>query len=327
MILVKYSNQGNLKPYFYFALEEYIMKYLLKDNQAYFFTWIIKGIVIGKHQVLESEVNLDYVKDNQIEVFRRPTGGGTVYADENNTMFSMITKRTENFSFKPYLKLIIQAIEKLGLKLEFSGRNDLLFAGKKISGVAFLQNKYGFLIHGTFLYDVDINKMVRSITPNNEKLVHKGINSVSSRVLNLKNYLNGLSLNDLIVHLEKEITTKVYELSKEEEQLINQMAKKYESKAWRFQKQPPFTKTVSKRILGGSFNITLDVKEGLIENMKISGDFFDLLPVSIIEESFKKVKYEKSEVKRILQNIAIENIIIDIDKNEFEELLLSAISK
>lgn len=325
MILVKHNNEGNLKPYFYFALEKYILENVLKDGEAYFFTWPIKGIVIGKHQVLENEVNLDYTNANDIDIYRRPTGGGTIYADENNTMYTMITKRAENFSFKPYLENLIKAMAKLGLEIKFSGRNDLLFEDKKISGVAFLQNKYGVLIHGTFMYDVDIETMIRSITPANEKLISKGIESVRSRVVNLKPYLNGMTQAELINHFEKEITTKTYVLSDEEIKIISEMAKKYESKKWRFQVQPAYTKVLKQRISGGLFNITLDLKRGIIENMKITGDFFDLYPIELIEDKFKGISYDLESVTNTLNAIKIEDMILDIKRDEFLNLLLSGI--
>ncbi|VEU80897.1 lipoate--protein ligase [Haploplasma axanthum] len=325
MILVKHNNEGNLKPYFYWALEEYILKNVLKDDEAYFFTWKIKGVVIGKNQVLENEVNLDYLKSNGIEVFRRPTGGGAVYADENNTMYTMITKKTNNFSFKPYLELVIEAIKKLGLEITFSGRNDLLYEGKKISGVAFLQNKYGVLIHGTFMYDVDVETMIRTITPNNEKLISKGIDSVRSRVANLKPHLNGLSENELIRHLEKEITTKEYILSADEISIINEMSKKYESDDWRYRIQPAYTKKLTKKIAGGLFDIQLDLNHGIIEKIKINGDFFDLLPIEILEKALTNIPYKKEDIISAIDKVNVEQIILDIKKSEIIDLLVSGI--
>src|SRR5690554_6775758 len=134
MILIKHHNEGNYEPYFYFALEDYILNNLLKDDESYFFTWKIEGLVSGKNQVIENEINFPFVKENNIKFFRRPTGGGSVYADLNNTMFSIITKRsTKNFSFKNYLEKITEVFKKLNINLEFSGRNDLTLNGKKIS--------------------------------------------------------------------------------------------------------------------------------------------------------------------------------------------------
>ncbi|HHT55784.1 MAG TPA: lipoate--protein ligase [Acholeplasma sp.] len=326
MILVKHDKvETNLKPYFYFALEQYILENILKDDEAYFFTWKIKGIVIGKNQVLENEVNLDYTKENNIDIYRRPTGGGAIYADENNSMFTMITKKAENFSFKKYLNLIIDAMQKLGLKIEFSGRNDLLYDNKKMSGVAFLQNKYGVLIHGTYMYDVNVETMIRSITPSNEKLVSKGIDSVRSRVVNLKDHLNGITQDELINHLEKEITTKEYILSPQEIDIITEMAKKYESKEWRFQKQPPYTKVIKKRISGGVFEIKLDLNKGVIENAKITGDFFDLFPIELIEKQLTNIPYTKEAITNALNTINLEDMILDIKKDEFLDLLLEGL--
>lgn len=326
MILVKHDKvETNLKPYFYFALEQYILENILKDDEAYFFTWKIKGIVIGKNQVLENEVNLDYTKENNIDIYRRPTGGGAIYADENNSMFTMITKKAENFSFKKYLNLIIDAMQKLGLKIEFSGRNDLLYDNKKMSGVAFLQNKYGVLIHGTYMYDVNVETMIRSITPSNEKLVSKGIDSVRSRVVNLKDHLNGITQDELINHLEKEITTKEYILSPQEIDIITEMAKKYESKEWRFQKQPPYTKVLKKRISGGFFEIKLDLNKGVIENAKITGDFFDLFPIELIEKQLTNIPYTKEAITNALNTINLEDMILDIKKDEFLDLLLEGL--
>ncbi|KND62504.1 lipoate--protein ligase family protein, partial [Candidatus Phytoplasma phoenicium] len=215
MILVKYNNKyKNLKPYFYFALEKYISENLLKNDEVFFFLWQIKGVVFGKNQIIENEINLDFVKKNKINFFRRPTGGGCVYNDQQTPLFSIITPyKDKQFNFKQYLGNIIEAFQQLGVKLEFSGRNDILFNKKKISGNSFIKNKNSVIIHGTILYDCDIDTMVRCITPSNEKLVSKGISSVSSRVTNLKKYLNGMTQTQLMLFLEQYLTNKEYVLN------------------------------------------------------------------------------------------------------------------
>lgn len=326
MILIRHQNEGNLKPYFYFALEEYVLKHLLKNNETYFFTWEIHGVVIGKNQVIENEVNLEYLKEHQIDVYRRPTGGGCVYADHRNTMFSIITKKTnKEFTFKTYLSKIIDSMNLLNVQIEFSGRNDLLFEGKKISGNAFLQNKYGMLMHGTFLYDCDLETMVRAITPNDEKLVSKGIDSVRSRVTNLKPYLGGLTQEQLIKHFENTLTNETYVLSPEEVLIIKDMAKKYETKDWIYKKQPAYTKVLKKRISGGLFEIKLDLDEGVIRNLAIQGDFFDLQPLHPFEQAFKDVLYDKAHIEDILSILAIENYILDAKTEEFKNLLFEGV--
>lgn len=326
MILIRHHNEGNLKPYFYFALEEYVLTHLLKNDETYFFTWEIHGVVIGKNQVIENEVNLTYLKEHQIDVYRRPTGGGCVYADHRNTMFSIITKRTnKEFTFKTYLSKIIDAMKLLNITIEFSGRNDLLFEGKKISGNAFLQNKYGMLMHGTFLYDCDLETMVRAITPSDEKLVSKGIDSVRSRVTNLKPYLNGLSQEQLIKHFENTMTYQTYELSDDEIKLITEMAKKYESKEWIYKKQPAYTKVLKKRLSGGLFEIKLDLEEGKIKNMAIQGDFFDTKSLAPFEKLFNNQTYDRQTIDQILLSEQIENYILDAKTDELRALLYEGI--
>lgn len=322
MILVRHHNEGHLKPYFYFALEEYILTHLLKDDETYFFTWEIHGVVIGKNQLLENEVNLQFLRENNIDVYRRPTGGGCVYADHRNTMFSIVTKRKNTqFSFKTYLSKIIESMKLLDVELTFSGRNDLLFEGKKISGNAFLQNKHGMLMHGTFLYDCDLETMVRAITPSDEKLVTKGIDSVRSRVTNLKPYLNGLTQEQLIKHFENTLTFKTYHLSDEEVRLIKEMAKKYEDPAWIYKKQPPHTKTLKKRLSGGLFEINLDLSDGHIRSLSLRGDFFDTKTLDGFEKQFKDLPYELDSIRSVIEHDPIENYILDSNSHEFIELL------
>ncbi|MDV3178598.1 MAG: lipoate--protein ligase, partial [Sweet potato little leaf phytoplasma] len=153
MILVKYPLLSHYKPYFYYGLEEYILNYFLKnDDEIYFFFWTMKGVVIGRNQIIENEINLEFIKKNKIEFFRRPSGGGCVYNDFNTPIFSFIFRnKCLDFSFKNYLNRIIKAFNCLGIPLYFSGRNDILLKGKKISGNAFWKNKNGIVMHGTLL--------------------------------------------------------------------------------------------------------------------------------------------------------------------------------
>lgn len=326
MTLIKHNNEGQLKPYFYFALEEYAMKHLLTKNKSFFFTWEIEGVVVGKNQVIENEVNLDYCKANGIDIYRRPTGGGCVYADEKNTMFSMITaKKNESFSFQPYLMKIVDAMKALDVDIEFSGRNDLLYEGKKISGNAFLQNKYGMLMHGTFLYNCDLETMVRSISPSDEKLVSKGISSVRSRVTNMKPFLGGMSQKDLIAHFNQFLTDDVYELTDEDVRHIQELAKKYEDKAYIYKKQPLHTKVLKARISGGLFEIHLNIKHGIIEKMTIQGDFFDVNPLDGFEVKFDGVNYDKASLENVLNDVDISEYVLDANNDAFLELLITGI--
>ncbi|AYJ01233.1 lipoate--protein ligase [Candidatus Phytoplasma ziziphi] len=324
MILVKYNRLKDFKPYFYFALEEYILNNLLKkDEFCFFFQWQIQGVVIGKNQIIENEVNLDFTTKNQIQLFRRPTGGGCVYNDPQTPLFSIITaKKDKNFNFKEYLGKIIEAFGKLGINLYFSGRNDILLNEKKVSGNAFMQNKNGMVMHGTLLYDCDIDTMVRCITPNNEKLISKGITSVSSRVTNLKEHLNGMSQQELMDYLNNYLTNEEYNLTLDEIYKIEQMAKKYSSKEWIFGEHPAYDKKLQKRFNWGNLEIFLSLNKGKISKIIFKGDFFHKENnLSEFLEKFVNVSYNKKSLQELLKNIDIKNYIIDASNKDLLSLL------
>ena len=326
MILIKHHNEGKLEPYFYFALEKYVLEHLLKDNETYFFTWRIKGIVSGKNQVIENEINIPYVKEHNVKFFRRPTGGGSVYADENNTMFTIITKRSgQNFSFKNYLVKITDAFKKLGVNLDFSGRNDILLDGKKVSGNAFLQNKYGMLMHGTMMYDLDIETMVRALNPPDEKLISKGIASVRSRVNNLKPYLNGMSHDELVSYLETELTSSVYEINQEEVEQLKKDAKFYASSEWLYRSQPEYTQKLSKRFDWGHIDMRFNIKSGMIQNVDITGDFFELKEdLKSLEKPLLNQVWSYASIKEILNTIEVDKIILNATNEDILALFDNA---
>jgi lipoate-protein ligase A len=325
MILVKFRRDiEDLKPYFYYALEEYILNNVLKDiDEVFFFLWKIKGVVIGKNQIIEKEVNLDFIKKNNIDIFRRPTGGGCVYNDEGTPLYSIITKRKkQNFTFKKYLNKIISTFKKLGINLYFSGRNDILLEGKKVSGNSFLQNQNGIIIHGTLLYDCNINIMVRCIKPSNEKLISKGISSVSSRVENLKNHLKGMSQDELIHYLKKDLSTKEYVLRETEIQKVEEMAKKYSSDKWLYFEHPQFSKTLKKHLPWGKLEILLELKQGKIKQMNLKGDFFHKEDnLSQFTEKFVNIYYRKEDLKTVLKNNNISDYILNANNKDLLNLL------
>ncbi|MDV3196286.1 MAG: biotin/lipoate A/B protein ligase family protein [Candidatus Phytoplasma stylosanthis] len=250
MILVDYNNRkkNDLTPYFYYALEEYILNFLHQKDKTFFFQWEIKGIVIGKNQIIENELNIDFVKKNNINFSRRPTGGGCVYNDTGTIIFSIISKKKDkNFSFKKYLSQIIEIFKKKGINLHLNERNDILLGDKKVSGNAFLQNKNGVIIHGTLLYNCDVDTMVRCITPNKEKLISKGIESVYSRITNLKKYLKNTTKKELVQYLNDQLTNEQYILDHEEISKIEKMSEKYSDKKWIFGEHPQYDKKLKKR--------------------------------------------------------------------------------
>ena len=175
---------------FYLSMEEYVARFL--NEEECFFMWQVNPTVIfGRNQLMENEVNLEYVKEHGIETYRRKSGGGCVYADFSNIMFSYVTTDFNvSFTFHKYLQRVAHTLQQLGINAVASGRNDITINEKKVSGNAFYRAAGKSIVHGTMLFNTDLEKLVLSITPNNQKLISKGIESVRKRVTNLSEHFD-----------------------------------------------------------------------------------------------------------------------------------------
>ena len=172
---------------FYLAMEEYIAR---EVSEEVFFVWRVSPtVIIGRNQVLENEVNMEYCAKNGVKVFRRRSGGGCVYSDPGNIMLSYVSRRGDVTEvFDAYLSALTEALRTLGLPAEKSGRNDVLVEGRKVSGNAFHQMPDRSVVHGTLLHSTDLEALTEAIRPPVEKLQRHGVESVRQRVVNLVEY-------------------------------------------------------------------------------------------------------------------------------------------
>lgn len=171
---------------FYLAMEEWAARCLPEND--YFFSWRVHPTVIcGRNQEMDKEVNMDYCRREGIDVVRRKSGGGCVYADMDNFMFSYICPGDEiTATFARYTTMIATLLRRIGLDAAATGRNDIVVGGRKISGNAFYHLPGRCLAHGTMLYDFDAAAMSRAITPSRAKLESKSVKSVPARITCLK---------------------------------------------------------------------------------------------------------------------------------------------
>lgn len=321
---MKYINidaLGRKKDSFFFALEEELLK-RIKDDEEYFFIWRVwPGVVIGRNQLVQTEVNEEYLKQNNIGLYRRMSGGGCVYSDESCIKFTFITKHFDKEKiFKRYLKKIVDVLRGLGLDVVFSGRNDILYEGKKFSGNAFYHNKYGAVLHGTILYDTNFEHLVRSITPSNDKLVSKGIESVRQRVINLKDIVK-METEEFTHHLVRSITEEEVFLSDAEIKQVEMSEIKYLEHDWIYGKNPPYSIVHAKRFPAGGIRITLDIKNNVIQQVLMTGDYFTYQEVEPVFERLKKLPYDKSAVRIALQEIDIGEYIMNLSNEELLDVM------
>lgn len=159
-----------------------------KYEDEAFFVWRVKPtVIIGRNQDLEAEVNIKYCNDHDVDIVRRKSGGGCVYSDLGNIMISYVSRRGDVAAvFDRYLSELTACLVSLGLRAEKSGRNDILVDGRKVSGNAFHQMPDRSIVHGTLLYDTDMDALETAIRPPVEKLERHGVPSVRQRVRNIR---------------------------------------------------------------------------------------------------------------------------------------------
>ena len=188
---VKYLENYSNDPHYNLAFEEYCFKNLDK-TEDYVILWVNgPAIIVGKNQNTIEEVNSQYIRENNIKVVRRVTGGGAVYHDLGNLNFSIITSAagSEKIDFKKYNIPILKSLEKLGINGELSGRNDMTIDEKKFSGIAQSVWKNRVLNHGTLLFDTELDVLSQALNVKADKYESKGVKSVRSRVTNIRDYL------------------------------------------------------------------------------------------------------------------------------------------
>ena len=220
---------------FYLAMEEFVARNIEGDA---FFVWRVgPTVIIGRNQDLEAEVNLEYCRQNCVEVVRRRSGGGCVYSDKGNMMVSCVSCRGEVADiFERYLESLVDCLKSLGTNASKSGRNDVMVGDRKVSGNAFQMLPDRSIVHGTMLYDTDFDALETAIRPPVEKLERHGVASVRQRVMNLNECLEPsriASIEALEKYFIDYFTDGEVVLSAEDVAEIEEMEKSYERFSWK----------------------------------------------------------------------------------------------
>lgn len=311
---------------FNLAAEEYILK---NFNEDIFMLWRNEpSIIIGKNQNTLSEINLEYVEQNKIPVVRRLSGGGAVFHDLGNLNFTFIMNDSENSftNFRKFTQPIIDVLKELNINAEFSGRNDLTIEGKKFSGNAQYNFKGRVLHHGTLLFSSDMVNLSAALKPKATKFEGKGVKSVVSRVTNISSHLSApltiMEFKDLIMkHIRKEESSdSLYSFTQKDLDIITNMVKeKYGTWEWNFGGSPKYSFAKEKRFEGGTVEFHVNVNKGIIENIKLFGDFFGKRDVNDIEEALKGTKHSRDAVLEVLNKFNMNDYFANINLEDFVE--------
>ena len=327
------------------ALDEFCLENIVLD-EPYFYLWRNRpSVIIGLNQNAYSEVNLKYLEENGINLVRRVTGGGAVYHDLQNLNYTIVGWPAANDTAAPCAShpirangrgsvlppaatgpaVIVNALRELGVPAELTGRNDIFVEGRKVSGYARRVSKQQEIIHGTLMYDVDIDTLTHVLDTPGSKLNAKGIGSVKSRVANLKDYLPGFkSLDEVQAALQDILAHGDHQMELSESQL-NEVRIMAETKfsTWDFiygrSRQADLVRKA--KLPCGTVEAAICLDRGLITRISFSGDFMFDEPATELESELTGCRFERAAIVELSSSLSIPKHFKGATINDFLGLL------
>ena len=306
--------------YFNMAVEEYVFTHFTDDI---FMLWRNEpAIIVGLFQNSLAEINLDYVKEKNIKVVRRLTGGGAVFHDLQNLNFTFVESNSKG-NFRTFTQPIIEVLNGIGVDARFEGRNDLMIDGRKFSGNAQCVSNGRMLHHGTLLFDTAMTDMSNALKVNPIKFEDKAVKSVRKRVTNISEHLKSpmtvLQFADLIMKhiMETRANCQPYEFTDEDLAAIKKLRdEKYSTWEWNFGHSPKYSYSKMIRTKGGNVELHLNIEKGIITAAKIYGDFFAKRDVSDFEKLLIGVRHEKDAVADLLTKVNPEDYFLGVTNED-----------
>lgn len=330
--MMYYIESPSTDPHFNLALEQFVFDRLDRAH-GYFMLWQNdNAIIVGKHQNTVGEVDAAYVREHGIRVVRRLSGGGAVYHDLGNINFTFIVDNgeTASFDFSTFCRPIVKALERFGVHAEINGRNDITIEGKKFSGNSQYSKQGRTMHHGTILYDSDLEVVGKALFVSRDKLESKGVESVRSRVTNVRTYVAGdvsterffATLRDFMF---EEYALTPYVLTPEQLAEVEALRRdRYDRWDWNYGASPDYQVRKERRVEGvGKLEIRLDVQGGVIRDAAFYGDYFGNGNAEDLAHLLTGCKVEESALRSALEGTDLDPYISHMDMETFLQILLS----
>ena len=332
--MVYYIESADTDPYRNLALEQFVFDRLDREH-SYFMLWQNhNAIIVGKHQNTQEEINAAFVKERNITVARRLSGGGAVYHDLGNLNYTFIADadNTGSLDFAAFCIPIQRALCSFGVPVEISGRNDMTVEGKKFSGNAQYIKQGRVMHHGTILYDSDLGILSQALNPGTDKIESRGIKSVRGRVTNIRPLMKtDMPIAEFWAALKKHMGAAFdmqdFTLQSADERAVRELRERvYSQWSWNYGSSPAYTLRRARRVEGsGKIEIFLDIgKEGKIKNIAFYGDFFGNRDPAELGDILIGRRLEYDEIRTALGAVDITRYFHALDSETFLKILLEA---
>ncbi len=298
------------------ARDGYFLENNKKGDVILYFYVNKNAVIIGRNQNAWKECNIANMDADGVQLVRRHSGGGAVFHDNGNLNFSFITDE-KHYDLNRQMRVILNAVSKLGLKAELSGRNDITVDGKKFSGNAFSLAKGNRSHHGTILVNADLTKLSNYLCVSKEKMRSKGIDSVRARVCNICELSSGLTveaMRRLVIEsfIEEYGAASEYVFDGTALAEVEERRERLASWEWRFGKTPQFDFETDKRFSFGDTQIYFNLRDGVIRETKVYSDCLDTELTTEIENALTGVHFRKEEIKAALSKMKDQNIAAEL---------------
>lgn len=298
------------------ARDGYFLENNKKGDVILYFYVNKNAVIIGRNQNAWKECNIANMDADGVQLVRRHSGGGAVFHDNGNLNFSFITDE-KHYDLNRQMRVILNAVSKLGLKAELSGRNDITVDGKKFSGNAFSLAKGNRSHHGTILVNADLTKLSNYLCVSKEKMRSKGIDSVRARVCNICELSSGLTveaMRRLVIEsfIEEYGAASEYVFDGTALAEVEERRERLASWEWRFGKTPQFDFETDKRFSFGDTQIYFNSRNGVIRETKVYSDCLDTELTTEIENALTGVHFRKEEIKAALSKLKDQSIAAEL---------------
>lgn len=309
------------------ATEEYLLEQCREDCCMLWQNH--NAIIVGRNQNTWAQINPDFVARHGTSVIRRLSGGGAVYHDLGNVNFTFIKTGVKRpvLDFRTHTRPILDHLRDLGLAATLNGRNDLALNGLKISGNAQYVYRGKVLHHGTLLFDANLERLADSLRVDSAKYRDKAVQSIRRRVTNIRPHLkNPMPVTDFMAGLQaglmKRSNGRTGLFTRADQNAIRALAEeKYSRWEWNFGSSPAYNFRKTTRSAGGTLEVHLDVRQGIVRQARLCGDFFGLRDIAELEAALVGCRHQADALFHRLGELAVGQYLQDFSRQELVKAL------